>query len=130
MSLLLVKEIPQILSCKYTLFYLCFMVLFQISSAFAFEKSQVVDLSSLGAFELKFSTVKKANFMVGQHLIGEVSYKPGDTIASVEGYRAFYQFEVLLFFKDIEKLKDILKPICQPTKLKYWITPVLQSGHF
>lgn len=68
--------------------------------------------------------------MVGQHLIGEANYKPGDTIASVKGYRAFYQFEVLLFFKDIEKLKAILKPTCQPAKLKYWITPVLQSGHF
>ena len=74
------------------------MVLFQISSAFAFEKNQVFDLSSLGVFELKFSTVKKANFMVGKYLNGEVSYKPGDTIASVEGYRAFYQFEILMFF--------------------------------
>ncbi|MBA6342967.1 hypothetical protein H4J59_18425 [Colwellia sp. MB02u-10] len=83
MSLLLVKEIPKILSCKYALFYLCFIVLFQMSSAFAFEKSQVVELSSLGAFELKFSTVKKANLMVGQNLIGEVSYKPGENYAVV-----------------------------------------------
>jgi hypothetical protein len=37
--------------------------------------------------------------MIGQNLIGEVSYKPVETIASVEGYRAFYQFEVLLFLK-------------------------------
>ena len=130
MSLLMVKEIPKILSYKYTLFYLCFIVLFQTSSAFAFEKSQVVDLSSLGAFELKFATVKKSNFIVGQHLICEVSYKPGETIASVEGYRAFSQLEALLFFKNIEKLKAIPKPICQPVKLKYWVTPVLQSGHF
>ncbi|MBA6342965.1 DUF3240 family protein [Colwellia sp. MB02u-10] len=53
-----------------------------------------------------------------------------DIAEQVEGYRSFYQFEVLLFFKDLEKLKAILKPICQPAKLKYWITPVLQSGHF
>ena len=68
--------------------------------------------------------------MVGQNLIGEVSYKSGETIASVDGYRALSQFEVLLFFKDLEKLKAILKPICQPAKLKYWVTPVLQSGYF
>ncbi|MFQ3194867.1 MAG: hypothetical protein ACI9N3_001696 [Colwellia sp.] len=108
MSLLLVKEIPKILNCKYALFYLCFIVLFQISSAFSFEKIRVVELPSLGAFELKFSTVKKANLMIGQNLIGEVSYTAGDTIASVEGYRAFSQFEVLLFFKDIENLRPYL----------------------
>lgn len=53
-----------------------------------------------------------------------------DIAEQVEGYRAFYQFEVLIFFKDMEEFKTILNPICQPAKLKYWITPVLQSGHF
>jgi hypothetical protein len=53
-----------------------------------------------------------------------------DIAEQVEGYRVFYQFEVLIFFKDTAKLKAILNPICQPAKLKYWITPVLQSGHF
>ena len=130
MSLLLVTKTSKILTCKYTPFYLCFIVLFQILSAFAFEKSQIIELSSLGTFELKFSTVKKANLMVGQHLIGKVSYKPGETIASVKGYRKFYQSEIFLFFKNIEKRKAILKSICQPAKLKYWVTPVLQSGHF
>ena len=48
----------------------------------------------------------------------------------VEGYRAIYQIEVLIFLKDIEQLKASLNPICQPAKLKYWITPVIQSDHF
>lgn len=53
-----------------------------------------------------------------------------DIAEQVEGYRVFYQFEVLLFLKDIDKLKDNLKPVCQPAKLKYWFTPVIESAHF
>ena len=34
-----------------------------------------------------------------------------DIAKQVESYRAFYKFEVLMFFKDLEKLKTILKPI-------------------
>jgi len=53
-----------------------------------------------------------------------------DISEQVEGYRAYFQFEVLVASSDINKLKECLKPICQSAKLKYWLTPVLDSGHF
>mgnify|MGYP000050067129 FL=1 len=53
-----------------------------------------------------------------------------DISEQVEGYRAYFQFEVLVASNDIEKLKECLKPVCQHAKLKYWLTPVLDSGHF
>lgn len=42
----------------------------------------------------------------------------------VEGYRAFYQIEILISLKDIKQLKASLIPICQPAKLRYWLTPL------
>ena len=53
-----------------------------------------------------------------------------DIAEQVEGYRAFYQIEVLIPLTDIKQLKAILNPICQPAKLKYWLTPVIESAHF
>ena len=53
-----------------------------------------------------------------------------DITEQVEGYRAFYQIEVLITLKDIKQLKATLNPICQPAKLKYWLTPVIESAHF
>ncbi|XQW86584.1 DUF3240 family protein [Thalassotalea piscium] len=53
-----------------------------------------------------------------------------DIAEQVEGYRAFYQIEVLISMADLVELKAVLAPVCQPAKLKYWLTPVLASGHF
>lgn len=53
-----------------------------------------------------------------------------DISEQVEGYRSYFQFEILIALSDINKLKDCLKPVCQSAKLKYWLTPVLDSGHF
>ena len=53
-----------------------------------------------------------------------------DIAEQVEGYRSFYQFEVLIVLKEVQQLKEILNPICQPAKLKYWLTPVIESAHF
>jgi hypothetical protein len=53
-----------------------------------------------------------------------------DISEQVEGYRAYFQFEILIALRNVEKLKQCLKPICQSAKLKYWLTPVLESGHF
>ena len=53
-----------------------------------------------------------------------------DILEQVVGYRACFQFEVLIPLIDVETLKISLKPICQPAKLKYWLTPILDSGHF
>lgn len=48
----------------------------------------------------------------------------------VEGYRPYYQFEVLITASELNELKRMLKPICEPAKLKYWLIPVIESDHF
>lgn len=53
-----------------------------------------------------------------------------DISEQVEGYRSYFQFEVLTSSIGVEKLKENLKPVCQSARLKYWLTPVLDSGHF
>lgn len=53
-----------------------------------------------------------------------------DISEQVEGYRSYFQFEVLITLTDVERLKQSLKPACQSAKLKYWLTSVLDSGHF
>ncbi|WP_085297202.1 DUF3240 family protein [Cognaticolwellia mytili] len=53
-----------------------------------------------------------------------------DISEQVEGYRTFYQFEVLIASHEVNSLKTSLKPICQYAKLRYWLTPVVDSGHF
>ncbi len=53
-----------------------------------------------------------------------------DISEQVEGYRAFYQFEILVASNEVGELKNGLNPVCQPAKLKYWLTPVMDSGHF
>ncbi len=53
-----------------------------------------------------------------------------DISEQVEGYRAYFQFEILIASVGLEKLKESLKPVCQSAKLKYWLTPVIDSGHF
>ncbi len=53
-----------------------------------------------------------------------------DISEQVEGYRAFYQFEVLIASNEVSMLKACLNPVCQPAKLRYWLTPVIESGHF
>jgi hypothetical protein len=53
-----------------------------------------------------------------------------DISEQVEGYRAFYQFEVLIASSEVAMLKACLNPVCQPAKLRYWLTPVIETGHF
>ncbi|MBL4898936.1 MAG: DUF3240 family protein [Colwellia sp.] len=53
-----------------------------------------------------------------------------DIAEQVEGYRAFYQFEVLIASNEVSKLKSHLRPVCQSAKLRYWLTPVIENGHF
>lgn len=48
----------------------------------------------------------------------------------VEGYREMVQFDILLAEQDKQALIDTLKPVCQPARLKYWFTPIIESGHF
>ena len=85
-------------------------------------KDEIVDrlmsLSSITGFNLnKMSGYSK------EHSLYDISEQ-------VEGYRAFYQFEVLINSNEVKNLKASLNPICQPAKLRYWLTPVIENGHF
>ncbi len=77
MTLLLLKKILKINRCQYTLFYFLIVVLIQISTVNANDDLSVIELSSLGAFEARFSEVEKVEEIKGQSLIGEVGYMPG-----------------------------------------------------
>ena len=128
MPFLLLKKTPKVFTYNYVIFYLFFIALCQIPSVFAFDKDEIIGLSVLGDFELKFSTIEKETFIVGQNLIGEVTYRPGenysvvlpfdvqkvtyhikngsyvelgDTIATVEGY------DVHHFLDEFESAKII-----------------------
>ena len=85
-------------------------------------KDEVVDklisLPNLTGFNLK-----KMSGYSKEHSLYDISEQ-------VEGYRAFYQFEVLITSNEVSILKNSLNPICQPAKLRYWITPVIENGHF
>ena len=79
---------------------------------------RLISLSKLTGFNLK-----KMSGYSKEHSLFDISEQ-------VEGYRAFYQFEVLIASNELSKLKDSLNPVCQPANLRYWITPVIESGHF
>lgn len=85
-------------------------------------KDEVVDrlicLPNLTGFNLK-----KMSGYSKEHSLFDISEQ-------VEGYRAFYQFEVLITSNKVNILKEHLNPVCQPAKLRYWLTPVIESGHF
>ncbi len=79
---------------------------------------QLISLPNLSGFNLK-----KISGYSKEHSLFDISEQ-------VEGYRAFYQFEVLISANEVSKLKEYLKPICEPAKLRYWLTPVIETGHF
>jgi hypothetical protein len=130
MPFLLLKKTPNFFTNNFVIFCLFFITLCQIPSVFAFEKKETIELSVLGDFEISFSTIEKETFIVGQNLIGEVSYKSGEnysvvlpfdvqkvtyhikngsyvkqgeTIATVEGY------DVHHFLDEFESVKIILE---------------------
>jgi hypothetical protein len=85
-------------------------------------KDEIVDrlisLQSITGFNLtKMSGYSK------EHSLYDISEQ-------VEGYRELYQFEVLIASDEVNNLKNRLNPICQPAKLRYWLTPVIENGHF
>ena len=48
----------------------------------------------------------------------------------VEGYRELFQFEVLINSVDQAALMSGLRPVCQSAHLRFWITPIIEEGHF
>jgi hypothetical protein len=130
MPLLPLKNTLNINIKKYAIFYILFIALIQTPFVFAFEQNRIISLSELGDFDVTFSSIEKESFIVGQNLVGEVTYKSGenysvvlpfdvqkvtyhiingsyvnngDTIATVEG------FDVHHFIDEFTSAKQILK---------------------
>ncbi len=79
---------------------------------------QLISHPNISGFNLK-----KINGYSKEHSLFDIAEQ-------VEGYRDFYQFEVLMAKDEIAMFKEHLKPICQPARLKYWLTPIIEQGHF
>lgn len=47
----------------------------------------------------------------------------------VEGHRTLYQFEVHILASELQTIKAVLSPLCEYSPLRYWVTPVFESGH-
>ncbi|KTF18364.1 DUF3240 family protein [Pseudoalteromonas sp. H105] len=52
-----------------------------------------------------------------------------DIAEQVEGYRSLYQLEVHILVTQLQTIKTALTPVFKYIKLKYWVTPVIESGH-
>jgi hypothetical protein len=96
MTLLFFKKLPNINTRKYTLFYFLIVTLIQISTVNASDKLKMIEFSSLGAFEARYSEVEKVEKMKGQSLLGEVGYMPGEN------------FSVTFPF-DVQRIKYLVK---------------------
>lgn len=48
----------------------------------------------------------------------------------VEGYRDLYRFEVMHSSTEQAHLISSLRPVCEAPRIRYWIVPVLEQGHF
>lgn len=85
-------------------------------------KDELVDLF-MSMNKLSGFNLKKINGYSQEHSSFNITEQ-------VEGYREFYQFEVLVNNNDKDNLFTQLTPICQAAKLRYWLLPVSESGHF
>ena len=85
-------------------------------------KDELVDLF-MSMEQLSGFNLKKINGYSQEHSSFNITEQ-------VEGYREFYQFEVLIKDNDKEGLFTQLAPICQAAKLRYWLLPISESGHF
>ncbi len=48
----------------------------------------------------------------------------------VQGYRRLFRFEVICKRDHLNELVAALRPICAPVKARFWVTPVIDQGHF
>ncbi|MBL4765781.1 MAG: DUF3240 family protein [Colwellia sp.] len=85
-------------------------------------KDELVDLF-MSMKQLSGFNLKKINGYSQEHSNFNITEQ-------VEGYREFYQFEVLIKDDDKEAMFNQLTPICQAAKLRYWLLPISKSGHF
>jgi len=85
-------------------------------------KDELVDLF-ISMEQLSGFNLKKINGYSREHSSFNITEQ-------VEGYREFYQFEILISNEDKAMLFALLTPICQAEKLRYWLMPISESGHF
>lgn len=51
-------------------------------------------------------------------------------LEQVEGYRNLFRFEILHTCQQQPQLLKSLDHVCGSAGLRYWITPIIQQGHF
>ena len=85
-------------------------------------KDELVDLF-ISMEQLSGFNLKKINGYSQEHSSFNITEQ-------VEGYREFFQFEILVDSNDKGILLAQLKPVCQAAKLRYWFLPISESGHF
>lgn len=59
-----------------------------------------------------------------------VEHSQYDLREQVEGYRSFFKFEVMHRREQQRDMLAMLRPVCGAARLRYWIVPVLEQGHF
>ncbi len=47
----------------------------------------------------------------------------------VRGYQNMYQFEVVLPASYVSALKQCLKDTLHASNIRYWLTPIIETGH-
>lgn len=52
-----------------------------------------------------------------------------DLREQVEGYRKFFQFEVMHECQHQAELLATLRSVCAAANIRYWIVPVVEQGH-
>ena len=53
-----------------------------------------------------------------------------DLSEQVRGHRQFFKFEVMHDRQQQADLLAVLRPACASGEIRYWITPLLEQGHF
>lgn len=48
----------------------------------------------------------------------------------VEGYQEYYRFEVAHKTSDYQRILEMLRPVCSAAKVRYWLVPIIEHGHF
>lgn len=88
MLLLFIKKLSKIIRVQYTLFCFLIVALLQTSIVNAQPKLKIIELSSLGGYEINFAKIKKVASINNQSLMGEIGYLPG------ENYSINFPFDV------------------------------------
>ncbi len=74
------------------------------------------------------------DYISGFNLIGMNGYSQQHRHFSVReqvlGFRELNKFEVIIDMAQKALLIEALREVCGPAKLRYWLAPILETGHW